>query len=115
MSADPEVVETLAFQDSGRSFFGVLAAAIAEKQELERGAASVATSAKGANEFTFGSQVRTNAVARISCSITIVAKCTFCVLLDQRFILFLPVLQDEFDRCENCVPASNCIYLGLSA
>ena len=56
MSKDPKQVEALTFEDSGRSFFGVLAAAISEKRELERRAASVSTSAKGANEFTFGTQ-----------------------------------------------------------
>ena len=56
MSKDPKQVEALTFEDSGRSFFGVLAAAISEKRELERSAASVSTSAKGANEFTFGTQ-----------------------------------------------------------
>ena len=56
MSKDPELVHMLTFQDSGRSFFGVLAEAICEKRELERSAASVSTSAKGASEFTFGSQ-----------------------------------------------------------
>ena len=56
MSKDPKQVEALTFEDSRRSFFGVLAAAICEKQELERSVASVPTSLKGANEFTFGTQ-----------------------------------------------------------
>ena len=56
MSKDPELVQTMVFADSGRAFFGVLAAAISEKRELERTAASVATSAKDANAFTFGTQ-----------------------------------------------------------
>ena len=56
MSKDPQQIQALTFGDSGRSFFGVLAAAISEKRELERSASSVSTSAKGAGEFTFGTQ-----------------------------------------------------------
>ena len=56
MSKDPELVQTMTFADSGRAFFGVLAAAISEKRDLERTAASVATSAKDANTFTFGNK-----------------------------------------------------------
>eukprot|EP01051_Picozoa_sp_SAG22_P013947 SAG22_NODE_1625_length_3957_cov_3.150078_3_plen_303_part_00 len=55
-SMDPAAVHGAVLADAGASFFAVLAEALVEQQELERGAAAVSTKAKDAELFTFGSQ-----------------------------------------------------------
>eukprot|EP01052_Picozoa_sp_SAG31_P010371 SAG31_NODE_567_length_14028_cov_4.022328_10_plen_146_part_00 len=55
MQCDPTAVKQARFADAGAAFFGLVAAAMAESQELQRSAALVQTSTKGA-QFTFGDQ-----------------------------------------------------------